>query len=136
MANVLNKTTGRYIRSVNTPNYPNADWWINPSGTEVLFGNNIPTKYWNIDSGTGTCTEMSSAQKRTVNDASVNLDDLKARRDSQINEKTSSLMTDKSKWTTPGWTTVDDVIQSGEDLKTRIGSASTKTAVDAVVDNR
>lgn len=35
MCNVLNKTTLQYLESVNTPDYPTADWIINPDMSEV-----------------------------------------------------------------------------------------------------
>jgi len=30
MANVLNKITKQYLKSVNTPDYPTSEWIINP----------------------------------------------------------------------------------------------------------
>ena len=35
MANVINKKTGVYLKSVHTPNYPEADWIINPTPEQI-----------------------------------------------------------------------------------------------------
>jgi len=35
MADVINRTTFQYLRSVNTPDYPVADWIINPTAAEI-----------------------------------------------------------------------------------------------------
>ena len=36
MANVINKTTGQYLKSVHTPDYSsNSDWIINPTQAEI-----------------------------------------------------------------------------------------------------
>ena len=36
MANVINKVTGQYLRSVHTPDYnSNSDWIINPTQSEI-----------------------------------------------------------------------------------------------------
>ena len=45
MANVLNKTTKVYLQSVNTPEYPETDWIINPDLSAVV---GIPSCYWRI----------------------------------------------------------------------------------------
>lgn len=45
MSNVLNRTTKQYLVSVNTPDYSDVDWIINPDLGKV---NNVPLKYWDI----------------------------------------------------------------------------------------
>ena len=35
MSDVINRTTFQYLRSVNTPEYPVADWIINPTAAEI-----------------------------------------------------------------------------------------------------
>jgi len=35
MADVINRTTFQYLRSVNTPDYPVRDWIINPTADEI-----------------------------------------------------------------------------------------------------
>ena len=35
MADVINKTTHQYLRSVNTPEYPAIAWIINPTAAEI-----------------------------------------------------------------------------------------------------
>ena len=55
MANVLNKTTKQYLRSVNTPDYPTSEWLINPV---------LPLcdqKFWVIEGD--TIREMTQAEK-------------------------------------------------------------------------
>jgi hypothetical protein len=45
MANVLNRTTKQFLASVNTPDYSEADWIVNPDLTAVA---GYPSKYWDI----------------------------------------------------------------------------------------
>lgn len=66
MANVLNRTTKEYLRSVNTPEYDVADWIINPD-VSALAG--VPTKYWVITGD--TVAEMSQAEKDAVDAAEL-----------------------------------------------------------------
>lgn len=49
MSNVLNRTTKQYLVSVNTPDYPETDWIINPDLSKV---DNVPLKYWDIKGDT------------------------------------------------------------------------------------
>jgi len=35
MSNVINKTTGQYLQSVNTPDYKTDEWIINPSKADI-----------------------------------------------------------------------------------------------------
>lgn len=46
MANVLNKTTLEFRRSVNTPDYDEADWLINPDLTQVA---DLDSRYWVLE---------------------------------------------------------------------------------------
>jgi hypothetical protein len=46
MANVLNRTTLEYLQSVNTPDFPEQDWIINPDLSSV---EGVSSRYWKID---------------------------------------------------------------------------------------
>jgi hypothetical protein len=43
MCDVFHRTDGRYLRSVNTPEFDSADWIINP---DVSAAAGQPVKYW------------------------------------------------------------------------------------------
>lgn len=64
MASVLNRTTKQYLRSVNTPDYPTAEWIINPD-VSALAG--VPVKYWKVSGD--SVTEMTQAEKDAVDAA-------------------------------------------------------------------
>ena len=66
MADVLNRTDKRYLKSVNTPDFDVADWIINPDLSGVLpqEPNSI---YWNIAGD--VVTEMTQPEKDAVNAA-------------------------------------------------------------------
>ena len=49
MSHVFNRTTGQFIQSVNTPDFPVADWVLNPDLTAVV---GQPVRYWFITGGT------------------------------------------------------------------------------------
>lgn len=66
MANVLHRTTKQYLKSVNTPNYSEVDWVVNPDLSSVQ---NVPTKYWKIDGD--TVSEMNQSEKDAVDNALV-----------------------------------------------------------------
>lgn len=66
MADVVNRTTKQYLRSVNTPEYPVVDWIINPD-VSALAG--VPTKYWVISGD--VITEMDQTAKDAVDAAEV-----------------------------------------------------------------
>lgn len=55
MANVLNKITKQYLRSVNTPDYPTSEWLINPVIPDC------DPKFWVIEGD--TIREMAQAEK-------------------------------------------------------------------------
>lgn len=60
MANVINKNTLQYLKSVNTPDYTEEDWIINP----VLP--DCDKKYWKVKNN--KVVEMTIAEKKTIND--------------------------------------------------------------------
>lgn len=66
MSRVLNKTTLNYLESVNTPDYPESDWIINPdmSGVE-----GVDRKYWKLVNDVPT--EMTAQEKQAVDDAEL-----------------------------------------------------------------
>jgi len=64
MANVVNRTTVRFLRSVSTPDFPVADWIINPDLSSVA---GVPTKYWKISGD--LVLEMTQAEKDAVDAA-------------------------------------------------------------------
>lgn len=64
MASVLNRATGEYIPSVNTPDFPAKDWIINPDLSAVT---GVPGKYWKIDGD--TVSPMSRAERDAVDAA-------------------------------------------------------------------
>jgi len=66
MANVINRTTKQYLRSVNTPKYPVALWIINPDMSEVQ---STPKEYWKISGD--LVLEMTSEEKAVVNAANL-----------------------------------------------------------------
>lgn len=68
MASVLNKTTSPadYRISVHTPDFPSANWYIDPDISAVVA---VPTKYWKI--GTNPVTEMNQTEKDAVDAAIV-----------------------------------------------------------------
>ena len=45
MADVVNRNSREYLRSVNTPDYPESIWIINPDLSAVA---QVPQKYWKI----------------------------------------------------------------------------------------
>ena len=63
MANVINKSTLKYLTSVNTPDYDPGEWIINP----VLP--KCESKYWKYVSSSNTIKEMTELQKAAVDQA-------------------------------------------------------------------
>jgi len=82
MANVLNRTTKQYLKSVNTPDFPTASWIINPDLTAVA---GVPSKFWKIIGD--VVSEMSSAEKDTAD-----LTNVKAAKFEAIDLKTGELI--------------------------------------------
>ncbi len=67
MANVLNRTTKQYITSANTPEYPTAQWIIDPNMSAVVgFG----SQYWIITGD--VVTLMNQSQRDAVDAAALN----------------------------------------------------------------
>ena len=64
MANVINRTTKQYLRSVNTPDFPVEDWIINPDLSAL---ESVPQKYWKVVGD--TVVEMDQAEKDAVDAA-------------------------------------------------------------------
>jgi hypothetical protein len=65
MASVLNRTTKVYLASANTPDYPVAEWIINPDMSAVA---GQPSKYWTI---TGDVVTLMDQAQRDAVDASL-----------------------------------------------------------------
>ncbi len=63
MANVLNRTTKQYLRSVNDPDYPTATWIHNPDLSAVT---GFDAKYWII---TGDVVTLMDQAARDAVDA-------------------------------------------------------------------
>ena len=61
MADVLNRWTKELRRSVNTPDFPPADWIENPDLSAVA---NVPWRYWKIVGD--SVVEMTDAEKAIV----------------------------------------------------------------------
>lgn len=61
MANVLNRTSKAYLTSVNTPDYSEVDWIINPDLSSVI---SVPQKYWKIDGD--SVLEMTTEEKAAI----------------------------------------------------------------------
>lgn len=75
MANVLNRTTREFLRSVHEPNYPVEDWIINPDLDAV---DGFDSRYWII---TGDVVTLMSQAARNAVDAAA----LEAQRDAIAN---------------------------------------------------
>lgn len=61
MADVLNRTTGELLKSVNTPDYPESDYIINPDLSAVQ---DVPAKYLKIEGD--AVSEMDASEKVAV----------------------------------------------------------------------
>ena len=61
MADVLNRLTKQLLLSVNTPDYPPADWIINPDLSPVA---GVPWRYWKIVGD--SVVEMTDEEKAIV----------------------------------------------------------------------
>tara|TARA_R110000822_G_scaffold137399_7_gene274896 strand:- start:61 stop:507 length:447 start_codon:yes stop_codon:yes gene_type:complete len=60
MADVINKTTLRFLQSVNTPEYPEPDWVVNPDMRAVA---GVSPRYWKWDTGSGRPEPMTAAEQ-------------------------------------------------------------------------
>ena len=85
MANVLNKNNFAYLTSVNTPQYLDGNWLINPNLSAV---EGVDKRYWKIDGD--TVIEMSQAEKDAVDLA--RLPELKEAKLAAIDAKTNQLI--------------------------------------------
>lgn len=65
MSSVLNRTTKQYLASVNTPDYPTAQWIIEPDLSAVV---GFDSRYWTI---TGDVVTLMSPAERAAVDASL-----------------------------------------------------------------
>jgi len=61
MSDVVNRVTGELKKSVNTPDYPTADWIINPDLSSLT---SVPNKYWKVSGD--DVLEMTQAEKDVV----------------------------------------------------------------------
>ena len=61
MADVVNKATGQYRRSVNTPDFPDTEWLINPDLTAVA---GVPQRHWKVVGN--AVVEMDATEKERV----------------------------------------------------------------------
>lgn len=66
MADVVNRTTVQYLRSVNTPDYPTGSWIINPDLSALA---SVPEKYWKVVGD--TVVEMTAGEKAAVDAAAI-----------------------------------------------------------------
>ena len=64
MANVLNKSTLELRSSVNTPDYPESDWLINPDLSAVA---GLDPRYWKI--AKNAVAAMTAGERQAVDDA-------------------------------------------------------------------
>jgi len=67
MGAVLNRTTKEYLTSVNEPDFPVAQWVINPDVLALQLAG-VPTRYWKILPG-DIVVEMNAAEKQVVDDS-------------------------------------------------------------------
>ncbi len=70
MANAIKKTADvngifQYVESINTPDYPTAEWEIDPDVTGVAA---VPRNHWKYD-GSSVVAEMTQPEKDAVDDA-------------------------------------------------------------------
>lgn len=64
MANVLHRLEKLYIESVNTPDFPEEEWIINPDVSSVI---GLPVKYWVVE---GDTVRPMTAEEQTTYDES------------------------------------------------------------------
>jgi len=62
MANVFNKSTFEYKRSVNTPDFSPVEWAINPDVDDLILAE-VPQRYWKWNPLTSEVVEMTEAEK-------------------------------------------------------------------------
>jgi hypothetical protein len=86
MANVLNRHTLEYLPSVNTPDYPPADWIINPDMSAVA---DVPRWQWVID---GDTLRPADEDERAVLEA-ARIPDWRRERIAAIDARTKTIVT-------------------------------------------
>ncbi len=75
MSRVFNRTDGRFLFSVHTPDFGVAEWIINPDLTAVV---NEPTKYWIIDPPASDTIRAATAGEKVTIDAAIGATQLDA----------------------------------------------------------
>ena len=68
MSDVFNRTDGRYLKSVHTPDFDVADWIINPDLTAVA---GQPSRYWIIDPPASDTIRLATAGEQTTIDQGI-----------------------------------------------------------------
>ncbi len=68
MSDVLNRTTGQFLKSVNTPDFDVADWIINPDLSAVT---GQPPKYWIIDPPASDTVRLATGGEQTTIDDAI-----------------------------------------------------------------
>jgi len=139
MSNVFHRIKKDYLKSVNTPDFPEDIWIINPDLSAV---ENVPRKYWKITGN--TVSEMSQPEKDTV-DASL-LPAAKNLKHQQINGRSVQLVVEALADLDPGdnmgqfqsdWNTaLRGKSQEAKALKDQIDLASTLTELESISDDR
>ena len=71
MSNVVHKTNMTVHLSVNTPDYSEDDYLINPAGLVTLQSGDVPSKYWKLNVGGDDVEEMTQAEKDVVDAADL-----------------------------------------------------------------
>ena len=125
MANVLHRTTKQYLKSVNTPDYPVADWIVNPDLSAVT---GFDSKYWLISGDNVTLMDQSARDAVDVAEAQAAIDNERATQKNRIdNEKVltaiAKVMMDEI-----------NILRAEHSLTART-LAQVKTAIKSEVDN-
>lgn len=81
MASVLNRTTKEFRGSVNTPDFPVADWIINPDLSAVT---GQPNKYWIIDPVGSDTVRLATPAEQAVIDAAIDSATTTSNRDGAV----------------------------------------------------
>jgi hypothetical protein len=90
MSVVVNKTTMKVLRSVNTPDYSTSDWLINPGSLASLISAGVPPEYWKVSGN--DLAEMTASEKEAVDNDADNLLALKLQRYLEIDAKTNLMI--------------------------------------------
>lgn len=89
MASVLNRTTKQFIQSANTPDFPTADWIINPDLTAVA---GAPIKYWIIDPPASDTIRLATAGEQLIIDNDIASDKEQSEKDNAKSETDRRLL--------------------------------------------